>query len=158
MKVARISMMFLVLVFVGCSSALARKEPALLKPPPVAAVSGPVGPTLRLDYGSTNAPGNPIAAFMYFVPLISPEPVSIIENPGNTQRARVLQARRRTSADSFSMDCEFVIDGSGVQQNVFDLADILRRNEKKLREGGTLERQLDYINVTGPGHGAVEVE
>jgi hypothetical protein len=157
MKMARVLMMFLVFLLIGCSSA-PRKEPTLLKAPPVATVSGPKGPTLLLDYGNTNSPGNPITAFMYFVPLISPEPVSITENPGNTQRARVLQAKRHTSAESFSMECEFVISGNGVQRNVFDLAGILRRNQKKLQEGGTLERQLDYINVTGPGHGSVEVE
>ena len=45
------------------------------------------GPTLRLDYGRGDSPGDPVAEFMYFVPLISLEPVSIVKSPGNTQRA-----------------------------------------------------------------------
>jgi hypothetical protein len=157
MKMARTAIMVLACLFIACASA-SKKPPIFLRPPPARTAVGPTGPTLLLDYGKSTGPGNSISAFMYFVPLISPEPVSIAENPGNTQQARVLQPVLHTTADSFSTVCEFVITGSGVQRNVFDLAGILRRNSKKLEEGGTLERQLDYINVTGPGHGSVEVE
>jgi hypothetical protein len=34
------------------------------------------GPTLHLDYGHGQALHNPVSQFMYFVPLISPEPVA----------------------------------------------------------------------------------
>ena len=47
------------------------------------------GPTIRLHYGRTDGPGNAIADFMYFVPLISPERVTVVTSKGNTQRARV---------------------------------------------------------------------
>src|SRR5208337_1017175 len=39
------------------------------------------GPTLHLDYGHGESPGNPVAEFMYFVPLISLEPVSVVKSP-----------------------------------------------------------------------------
>jgi hypothetical protein len=55
------------------------------------------GPTLRLEFGRNQSPGNPLASFMYFVPLISPEPVSSITSPSSTQAARVLSAKRKST-------------------------------------------------------------
>src|SRR5882762_6587535 len=51
--------------------------------------AGPTGPTLQFDYGHGEPHDNPITRFMYFVPLISPAPVSVFTNAGNTQCARV---------------------------------------------------------------------
>src|ERR1700744_4117704 len=51
--------------------------------------AGPVGPTLRLDYGRGEPIKNATTKFMYFVPLISPEPVSVFTNAGNTHCTRV---------------------------------------------------------------------
>ena len=124
-----------------------------IKPP-----SGPVGPTLHLDYGRTNTVGNLIGEFMYFVPLISPEPVSMIESTNNTQRARVVSFQQHVTADSFSGICEFEITGAGSQWNIFDHTNIIRRNERQLKAGGLLERQLGYIRVDGAGHGSIEME
>ena len=115
MKMLRTAIVVLAWLFIACASS-SKKQPILLRPPPARTVTGPTGPTLLLDYGKSAGPGNPISAFMYFVPLISPEPVSIAENPGNTQQARVLQPVRHTTADSFSTACEFVISGTGVQR------------------------------------------
>ena len=95
---------------------------------------------------------------MYFVPLISPDPLVRTENPGNTQQARLLTAKRRVSADSFSLTCEFEISGAGFERNTFDPTNHLRRHEKRLQEGGVLERQLDYIVLDGPGRGRIEVQ
>ncbi|HUR47149.1 MAG TPA: hypothetical protein VMZ27_14815 [Candidatus Saccharimonadales bacterium] len=147
------------LLMFACSSAKPVRSQKALQPS-VAGTNSSLGggPTLRLDYGKTDATANPISVFMYFVPLISPEPVSITQNPGNTQSARVLPIKLEKSRDSFSLKCEFVITGTGMQENVFDLSRIIARNQAKLKAGGTLEKQLSYINVIGPGHGAVEVE
>src|SRR4051812_27350461 len=78
------------LLMFACSSAKPTRSQKALQPS-VAGTNSSIGggPTLRLDYGKTDAPANPISVFMYFVPLISPEPVSITENPGNTQSAKV---------------------------------------------------------------------
>ena len=57
-------------------------------PPTVAATDAATGPTIQLDYARDQSPGNPVASFMYFVPLISPEPVSSSTSPGSTQVAR----------------------------------------------------------------------
>ena len=116
------------------------------------------GPTIRLDVGRDHSPGNPVASFMYFVPLISPEPVSSVTSPGSTQVARVLSAKRKSTPNSFVVTCEFEFAGNGTQQSVLDLAPTIRRSERKLKTGGSIGRQLSTITVGGPGSGTVEVE
>ena len=116
------------------------------------------GPTLHLDYGHGESPGNTVAEFMYFVPLISLEPVSVVKSPGNTQRARMVSATRSFTARSFLVTCEFEFAGEGNQQNVFDHTDKVRRHERELKEGGLLDHQLGSINVEGAGSVSIEVE
>ena len=48
------------------------------------------------EVGHDLSSGNPVAAFMYFVPFISPEPVFCLTSPGSTQVARVLSAKRKS--------------------------------------------------------------
>src|SRR5262245_43668947 len=105
-------------------------------PPTVVATDGASGPTIRLDYGRDQSPGNPVASFMYFVPLISPEPVSSITSPGSTQAARVLSTRRKSTVHSFVVTCEFEFTGKGSQQSILDLAPTIRLYERELRAGG----------------------
>ena len=116
------------------------------------------GPTIRLDYKPGKSAGNPVASFMYFIPLISPELVSFLTSPGSTQSAQVTCAKRRFTAHSFLTTCEFEFSGQGSQQSLFDLTNQIRRQERKLKEGGSLRRQLSSITVEGPGNGTVEVE
>lgn len=116
------------------------------------------GPTLQLDYGHGKSPGNSVAEFMYFVPLISLEPVSIVRSPGNTQRARMLSATWSFTASSFLVTCEFEFVGEGNQQDVFDHTEKVRRHEQELKEGGALDHQLGSINVEGAGSVSIEVE
>jgi hypothetical protein len=59
------------------------------------------GPTLHLDNGRGESPGNTVAEFMYFVPLISLEPVSVLQSPGNTQGIRRVSATRSFMAASW---------------------------------------------------------
>jgi len=116
------------------------------------------GPTIRLDYKPGKSAGNPVASFMYFIPLISPELVSFLTSPGSTQSAQVTCAKRRFTAHSFLTTCELEFTGRGSQQSFFDLTDQIRRQERKLKEGGSLRRQLSCITVEGTGSGTVEVE
>ena len=120
--------------------------------------AAPTGPTLQLDYGRGEPRDNPISRFMYFVPLISPEPVSVITNAGNTQCARVLSLVCRTNGQTFTATCEFKFSGTGSQQNVFDHSRKIQQREKELQAGGALKRQLSAINVAGAGSGRVEIE
>jgi hypothetical protein len=95
---------------------------------------------------------------MYFVPLISPEPVSSLTSPGSTQVARVFSAKRKSTPNSFVVTCEFEFSGSGSQQSILDLEPNIRRHKRKLEAGGSTGRQLSTITVGGPGSGVVEVE
>ena len=115
------------------------------------------GPTLRLDYGRGESPGNPVAEFMYFVPLISPEPVSIVKSPGNTQRARMVSATRSFKDRSFQVTCKFDFVGEGNQQDVLDHTEKVRRHERELKKGDMLDDQLGSINVEGAGSVSIEV-
>ena len=149
------------LLLVGCFAPAPRLAGAPLFPPTGTGEANPSpespGPTLRLDYGRGESPGNPVAEFMYFVPLISLEPVSVVESPGNTQRARMVSATRSFTARSFLVTCEFEFVGEGNQQDVLDHTEKVRRHERELKEGGTLDHQLGSINVEGGGSVSVEV-
>ena len=115
------------------------------------------GPTLQLGDGRGGSPGNSVAEFMYFVPLISLEPVSVVKSPGNTQRARMLSATRST-AGSLLASCEFEFNGKGNQQYVFDHSEKIHQHEPELKEGGSLDHQLGSISVEGAGRVRIEVE
>ena len=120
--------------------------------------AAPAGPTLQLDYGCGRPYSNAVSQFMYFVPLISPEPVSVFTNAGSTQCARVLSFRCQTSGATFLATCEFEFTGSGFERNVFDHARNIRNHQQELQAGVSLKHQLDSINVTGDGLGSVEIE
>ncbi|HZV35797.1 MAG TPA: hypothetical protein VFB72_14575 [Verrucomicrobiae bacterium] len=116
------------------------------------------GPTLHLVYGQGEVEGCSVAEFMYFVPLISPEPVSFSKTAGNTQRAKILSVTRRDSGEIFLVTCDVEFSGQGAQHNVFDLNREIHRHERGLKSGKTLEHQLSSINVEGAGRLKIEVE
>lgn len=155
------ALLLAVLAFAGCCHSGAKRTddafPYRLARNAERPTPGAAGPTLRLDYGE-NSPGNPIGAFMYFVPLISPEPVSVHQSAGNAQRSHVLSLTRRFSSGAFSAECEFTFTGDGFHRNVFDNSEKVRRHEDQLRSGNPLERVLQYISIEGQGRGLIEVE
>ena len=116
------------------------------------------GPTLKFDYGSGKPLDNPLSQFMYFVPLITPEQVSVFTNAGNTQCARVISSRCHTNGNTFQAVCEFNFVGEGLERNIFDHAVIIKRRQKELKEGKPLAHQLTDISVQGSGTGSVEIE
>jgi hypothetical protein len=120
--------------------------------------AAPTGPTLQFNYGGGQPLDNPLYKFMYFVPLISPDPIAVSTNAGNTQRARVVSSSCQTNGLAFHARCKFEIIGEGLQRNVFDHADFVRQHAGELKAGKPLLCQLDAINVQGSGSGSVEVE
>ena len=138
----------------GLRPALSQATP----PPTGVATAATTGPTIRLDYVGGQSPGNPVASFMYFVPLISLDPVSSSTSPGSTQAARVLSVRRKSTVRSFVVTCEFEFTGHGSEQSILDLGPTIRRHGRELRAGGSTGRQLSSITVNGSGSGTVEVE
>ena len=150
------------LLLIGCSTPASRLAgaplPALADNREAKPAPESVGPTLHLNYGRGDSPGNPVAEFMYFVPLISLEPVSVIKSPGNTQRVRMMSATRSFTARSFLVTCEFEIAGEGNQRNVFDHTEKIHLHEQALKEGGSLTHQLGSINIEEAGAVSIEVE
>jgi hypothetical protein len=120
------------------------------------------GPTLHLDYGGTDAWGssrtNRLSDLMYFVALISREPVSTHESSGNTQRAKVLSLKRHDTAKSFLVTCQFEISGEGQHENRFDQSAVIREQEESMKRGAIVDRLLHSILVDGAGTLTVEVE
>jgi hypothetical protein len=125
---------------------------------PAARAADSKGPTVHLRYGKEEAVANPVADFMYFVPLISPEPVSSLLSPGSTQSVRMISTKRRVLGHNFTTDCELELKGDGRQQTIFDLAQTIRRRDRELQKGETLPRQLKSIDVQGSGAITVEVK
>lgn len=121
---------------------------------PAAAASGP---TLHLAPGQRAGSSNPAAAFMYFVPLISPEPV-VSYSTASSQTVRVGPATIRVNANSFVATCNVSFQGQGSQMTVFDLNHEIHRHERMLKAGGALAHQLKSILVHGGGTGRIEVE
>ena len=120
--------------------------------------AAPTGPTLQFNYGAGKPLDNPLHKFMYFVPLISPDPISLSANTGNTQCARVVGFNCQTNGAAFHAACKFEFIGEGLQRNVFDHSAAIRDHEKELKAGKPLPFQLDAINVQGSGSGSVEIE
>jgi hypothetical protein len=120
--------------------------------------AAPTGPTLHFDFGSGRAPDNPLSKFMYFVPLISPDPVSVFTNAGNTQCARVVSFHCKTNGTTFHTICEFEFVGAGLERNVFDCTKTIANHEKDLKAGRPLTHVLASINVEGAGSGSVEID
>jgi hypothetical protein len=150
------------LLVMGCFAPLQRlagapQSPVSDKRDPNPALQS-TGPTIHLGDGRRGSPGNTVSEFMYFVPLISLEPVSVVKSPGNTQRVRMLSTTRSFNAGSFLVTSEYEFNGEGNQRNVFDHSEKIRRHERELKEGGVLDHQLSSINIEGAGRLRIEVE
>ena len=115
------------------------------------------GPTLLLGYSKEMFQSNPIASFMYFVPLIAPTQVDNISSVNNEQEVGIISHTLKADATSFHMVCEFEIVGSGFHENTFDPAGMIAAHTEELKKGQTLTHMLDYIKFDGQGLGVIEV-
>ena len=116
------------------------------------------GPTLHLSDGQGGSGENSVADFMYFVPLISPEPVSVATEAGVEHRVRMLAITRREKSKSFLVKAEYEFIGSGLHQSLVECTNAVQRHQSKLKHGGKLEHLLSAIMVHGPGKGTIEIE
>jgi hypothetical protein len=116
------------------------------------------GPTIHLCDGARKPSPNSVADFMYFVPLISLQPVSSLASPGSTQSARIVSTKRHSSTRSFTATSEVEVTGDGWQRNIFDLDAFVRAHERQLQKEGSSVRHLKSIDVQGAGAITVEVE
>jgi hypothetical protein len=122
------------------------------------ATNRPAGPTLQLGYTRDSSSENLLADFMYFIPLISPEPVSVTSSARSNQFARVLSFSRKNRPGTFHVTCEFEIIGAGFEHNLIDQSAHIRRRERQLKDGKPMVRLLASIDVKGPGKGTIEID
>jgi hypothetical protein len=92
------------------------------------------GPTLILNYSKETFEKNPILAFAYFIPLISPALVSREISVNNTQQESIISYKRTVTSNSFYAACEFELSGKGFHKNIFDSAGMIARNIGDLKE------------------------
>jgi hypothetical protein len=116
------------------------------------------GPSITMSYREENFAKNPIASFMYFIPLLSVSPVDDVASPNNDQQVGIVSHNIDLRSKSFELICEFVILGSGFYQVTFDPAGIIATQTEKFKKGERLENMLDYIKVDGGGYGIIEVK
>jgi len=143
----------------GCATPTTPKiATALHFDPAELPVPDPAGPTLKFTRSAGHVLDCPIADFMYLIPLVSPEPMSVFPSPGNTQRVRVTLKKRRVTRDSFLVEYNLGLAGAGSLRNAIDHTPNIRRNTEKIRTTGVIERVLDSITVGSPGSGSMEIE
>lgn len=116
------------------------------------------GPTVFLDCSKGWAKKNPTASFMYFVPLISPTLVDSKTSPNNQQQGGLISCKRKSDSKSFSVSCEFQMQGKGSLKNTFDAVEMIKRNTRDLKAGKPLKNTLDYIKFEGEGYGRIEAK
>ncbi len=142
----------------GCAASRPRPIAAAGHAQSAAMQVGDSGPTIQLRGPVGEAPTNSISALMYFVKLISPEPVVLSVNEGNSQLCRILAIDRQMTSSTFTARCPFEITGDGIQQSVFDQTPSIRRNQEALLRGDLVKRQLRFIKIKGSGQGEILVE
>jgi hypothetical protein len=120
---------------------------------PVSRAAETSGPTIHL-----NTDPNPVADFMYFVPLISPQPMASLSSLGGAQSVRILSTKRHLASHAFTLTCEAELTGDGWQRSVFDLAASIHRHEAQLENGCPMVRLLKSIEVKGAGEITMDVE
>ena len=115
------------------------------------------GPTVILNYSKETFRKNPILAFAYFIPLVSPALVGREISVNNNQREGIISYERTVNSNSFYAACKFELSGQGFHRNTFDAAGMIARNLVNLKKGEPLKNMLDYIKFEGDGIGFIEV-
>jgi len=116
------------------------------------------GPTLIMSYRKEKIVKNPIASFMYFVPLIAPTLVDNISSVNNDQQVGIISYEKKDDANSFQVACEFEILGKGFHMNTFDSNGMIEASIVELEKGEALKHMLDYIKIEGDGYGIIKVK
>jgi len=116
------------------------------------------GPTMIMSYEKGKFVKNPIASFMYFIPLIAPTPVDNISSVNNDQQVGIISYELKESSRFFKVTCGFEILGTGFHMNTFDAAGMIAAHTDELKKGQTLTNMLDYIRFDGQGYGVIEVK
>ena len=96
------------------------------------------GPTMIMNYSKKKLVKNPIASFMYFVPLIAPTLVDNISSVNNTQQLGIISHKIKVRSKSFYVACEFEVLGNGFHMNTFDPVGMIAAHTDELQKGDSL--------------------
>jgi len=116
------------------------------------------GPTMIMNYSKKKFVKNPIASFMYFVPLVAPTLVDNISSVNNTQQLGIISYKIKVKSKSFYVACEFEVLGNGFHMNTFDPVGMIAAHSDELTKGKTIKNVLDYIKIDGDAFGIFEVK
>jgi hypothetical protein len=116
------------------------------------------GPTILLSYTKEGHKKNPIASFMYFVPLIAVSPVERQSSVNNDQQTGIISYKKEIDSKSFHVVCEFQIWGKGYYKNIFEAAGMIATRPEASKKGQTLTNMLDYIKFEGQGFGSIDIK
>jgi hypothetical protein len=125
---------------------------------PAADINDPNGPTVMLSYNTLKPAKTPTTSFMYFIPLISPTLVSTQISPNNRQQAMFISYEKTVVLDSFTLSCEFELQGSGFFMDIFDSNGIIATFPEEIKKNAPVNNLLDYIRLEGEGFGRIDVK
>ncbi len=111
-----------------------------------------------LSYDGLKSVKNPVASFMYFIPLISPTLVSTEISPNNQQQSMFISYKKSVVRDSFTVSCEFELQGSGFFTDIFDSNGIIATFSEERKKNAPINNLLEYIRLEGEGFGRVDVK
>jgi hypothetical protein len=159
-KIVLVNKVFLILavvcMFYGCRSSSLVNDEVHHQTADAESLNYADGPTVLLFSETGRFPENTLADFMYFVPLISPVPVSAVISPNNTQGGYLVSYESDEIRDRFHVACEFRMKGAGFYLNKFDGDAMVEWNTKFSGNKKVLENILDYIKFEGTGYGRIE--
>ena len=121
-------------------------------------INDPNGPTVMLSYNTLKPVKTPTSSFMYFIPLISPTLVSTEISPNNRQQAMFISYEKTVVLDSFTLSCEFELQGSGFFRDIFDSNGIIATFPEEIKKNAPVTNLLDYIRLEGEGFGRIDVK
>jgi hypothetical protein len=111
-----------------------------------------------LSYNTIKPVKTPTASFMYFIPLISPTLVSTEISPNNQQQAMFISYEKTVALDSFTVSCEFELQGSGFFRDIFDPNGVIATFPEEIKKNAPVNNLLDYIKLEGEGFGRIDVK
>lgn len=149
----------LLIAFLCAQGCAGTGRPAAALPQPEGTAATEAGPTLSLSPWRQGEPGIPAREFLYFIPLISPEPVEFHASSANAQQARLISIERTpANHGGFALCCCFELVGGGFTEHDVDHGDMVRRSAERLRAGGRLAHVLGSIRLQGEGKAVLRAE
>ena len=118
----------------------------------------PNGPTIMLSYDTLKPQKMPTPSFMYFIPLISPPLVSTEVSRNSHQQAMFVSYEKSVVLDSFTLRCEFELQGSGFFIDIFDPNGVIAAFPEEIKKNAPVTNILDYIRLEGEGLGRIDVK